>query len=348
VPGGFPGQQPKKKARWVVIGIVAAFLVVAGVVLASVLSWYNTPFHKFERAMKAEDYATAGAQLDAMDFFDRQAAAGELSELAYGAYLDYNTGDASYEETKDFLKMLYDCCPESVVKDVLDDLEVLHQSKAGFEAGKSAENAGDYSEAIWNYDQVIEDDFLYDEAREKIDELQERYKDEVIQKAEELAGKGEYEAAADLLLESMDILDDDDEIDDLWEEYQDKAWEAEMDAKGFAPSGKYKTVEDFVNSDIMQSQLDSMMESVASDGISMRVSGKGNKLIYTFVYEDLGGVDRDVLGEALGEALDSMSDTFESVAASLKEAVEVENPVVVVEYVTGDGTVLCSREFAAP
>lgn len=348
VPGGAPGQPPKKKARWVVLGIAAAFLVVTGVVLASVLSWYNAPAQKFDRAMKAEDYAAAGAQLDAMDFYDRLEAVEEFVELANDACWDYNTGGASYEETEDLLNMLYGCCPEPDLKNVLDDLEILRESKADFEAGESAENAGDYPEAILKYGRVVEEDILYDEAQEKSEGIRERYRDEILQKAEELAGKGEYEAAADILLESMDILTEDDEVSDLWEEYQDKAWEAEMDAKGFAPSGKYKTVEDFVNSDVMQSQLSGMMESMASAGMSIEITGQGNKLIYTFVYEDLYGVDQEFLGNALAEALESMSDTFESVAASLKEAVEVENPVVVVEYVTADGTVLCSREFAAP
>ncbi len=346
--GGMPGQPPKKRTAWVVIGIVAGFLVAAGVVLASVLAWLNSPSQIFDRAMKAQDYAAAGAQLELLKGYERIEAVEEFADLANNACWDYNEGRASYEETKDLLDMLYSYCPEPDLENALDDLEVFYDSKMYFEAGKSAETAGNYPEAIWNYEQVIGEDSLYDTAQEKLEELRKQYKNQIVKKAKELADQGEYEAACDILLGGEEVLGTDSDIDELWEEYQDKAWETEMDSYGLAPSGKYKTMEAFVNSDLMQEQLDSILDEIASDGVEVQLSGQGNQLIYTFtLLEDFPGMDTAVLGVALDAALDEMGSVFESVAASLKDAVEVEDPVVVVEYVTSDGTLLCSREFRA-
>lgn len=44
--------------------------------------------------------------------------------------------------------------------------------------------------------------------------------------------------------------------------------------------------------------------------------------------------------------LQSQASTFESVASSLKAAVEVENPVVVVRYLDNTGAEIVAQEFA--
>ncbi len=120
-------------------------------------------------------------------------------------------------------------------------------------------------------------------------------------------------------------------------------------AGGLNANGKYNTVEDFVNSDLMQSQFESMKSQLEGDDDSMSIdlSAEGNKLIYSFTYsaEALEGVDTDTLATTLDSAMDSMASTFEGIASSLKDAVDVDDPVVEVTYYTSDGTELCSREF---
>ena len=49
--------------------------------------------------------------------------------------------------------------------------------------------------------------------------------------------------------------------------------------------------------------------------------------------------------EQLQSAMDGQADTFKNVASSLKLAVEVENPVVVVEYIDMNGEVILSAEY---
>ena len=55
----------------------------------------------------------------------------------------------------------------------------------------------------------------------------------------------------------------------------------------------------------------------------------------------------DGMAESLETALNAQASVFESIASQLKLAVNVENPVVVVEYLAHDGTVIYSQEFTA-
>ena len=51
--------------------------------------------------------------------------------------------------------------------------------------------------------------------------------------------------------------------------------------------------------------------------------------------------------QVLKAGLDSQKDTFKNVAASLKDAVNVSNPIVVVQYKDSDGNEIYSAEFTA-
>lgn len=114
---------------------------------------------------------------------------------------------------------------------------------------------------------------------------------------------------------------------------------------GLNANGKFDTIDGFVNSDIVQSQLDSLKTSAEDSGMNITITGEGNKLIYTFTYGE--GTDTEDLAEALEAALDTQASTFEGVAASLTEAVEVEDPIVVVVYADSEGNEIYSREFTA-
>jgi cytidine deaminase len=112
-------------------------------------------------------------------------------------------------------------------------------------------------------------------------------------------------------------------------------------------TGKFKTLEDFVNSDIMQQQLEEQLASLEGSGIALALTAEDNKLIYNFTIEDAdlaAALAADP--STLQSSLQSQASTFEAVASSLKAAVEVDNPVVVVRYLDNAGTEIVSQEFA--
>lgn len=109
--------------------------------------------------------------------------------------------------------------------------------------------------------------------------------------------------------------------------------------------GKYASIKEYVESDEVQSELESMLSGMDTSTMSMEVYGEDNKLVYSYTYL----VDLSALGDiasTLDAALEEQASVFESVASSLKLAVDVENPVVVVEYLDKDGNVIVSKEFS--
>ena len=114
-----------------------------------------------------------------------------------------------------------------------------------------------------------------------------------------------------------------------------------------APTGKFATLEDFINSDLMKSQMDTQNESLEGSGLKAALKAEGSTLIYLFTVED------DAMAELLKSntesiqsSLDSQASAFEAIAKSLIAAVEeIENPIVVVRYVDNAGEEIFSQEF---
>lgn len=120
---------------------------------------------------------------------------------------------------------------------------------------------------------------------------------------------------------------------------------SESSSSTSSASGKFASVEEYVASEELQSQLSTMKESLASSGMDISITGEGNKLIYTYTYPE--GTPTDGLADSLAAAIEGQTSTFKSVASALKLVVDVDSPVVVVSYVTSDGTEIFSTEFTA-
>ncbi len=109
---------------------------------------------------------------------------------------------------------------------------------------------------------------------------------------------------------------------------------------------KFDTMESFIASDVMQSQLKEAKDSVEDGTLTIDIVAEGDKLVYVYTYQQ--DIDVDYAKEALASALDQQASTFENVAKEIKNAVNIENPVVVVRYLTKDGSEIYSQEFTAP
>lgn len=117
------------------------------------------------------------------------------------------------------------------------------------------------------------------------------------------------------------------------------------DTDGKNADGLYVSMRAFVESDELQSQLNSLLSSLEGTGKSMEIKAEDNKLIYSYKYNEI--VKADWMTEQFQSGIVEQEATFSSVAASLSLAVDVENPVVVVECVDANGEVIYSQEFTA-
>lgn len=108
------------------------------------------------------------------------------------------------------------------------------------------------------------------------------------------------------------------------------------------------SLEDYVNSEIMQTELESLKTSLSDSGMSIDITADGNALVYTYKYEQLARADFDDASvNALKDGLAAESATFESVAESLKTVTDEENPIVRIKYISSDDQVIYEQEFAA-
>ena len=127
---------------------------------------------------------------------------------------------------------------------------------------------------------------------------------------------------------------------------QAQVTEAQVSQESAEPEKeKYSTVADFVNSETMQKQLEAQTQSMGDANLDISVAGEDNKLIYTFAYRELKSAEG--MAEVLQETQDAESATLVQLANYIKEAVDVENPVVVVRYLDTKGNEIYSAEFVA-
>ena len=77
------------------------------------------------------------------------------------------------------------------------------------------------------------------------------------------------------------------------------------EASAGALPGKFATIEEFVNSDIMQEQIDSITSSLKDSGMNIKITGEGDKLVYTYTYET-DTTDIEGLAEMLESGMDCL------------------------------------------
>lgn len=112
------------------------------------------------------------------------------------------------------------------------------------------------------------------------------------------------------------------------------------------PAGtKFATMKEYAESPEIQKQMETMADLYKDSGLTFTMTGEGNKLIYTYTYPE--GMVTSGIKDAMDGVADQMAPTFELIAETLKNVVEVENPVLVVKYMDADGTELYSREFSS-
>lgn len=101
----------------------------------------------------------------------------------------------------------------------------------------------------------------------------------------------------------------------------------------------------YVESEEVQSQLEAMLASLEEQGMQMEVLGEDNKLIYRYTFTNME--KQDGMAEQLEKSMEAQTETFTMVANSLKTYVEVEDPMVIVEYLDANGEEIYTAEFKA-
>lgn len=109
----------------------------------------------------------------------------------------------------------------------------------------------------------------------------------------------------------------------------------------------YGSVEEYVNSDEMQTALQKLKES-QSEGIDINIVAEGrDKMVYIFTYKTIAHTEGDGMTEALEAAIVAQDATFQQTANSVKPYVGGEQITVEIRYVDMNGAVIFSKTYVS-
>ena len=200
-----PPAPPKKKKgtrkRWVVLILMLAVVAAAAVVG---YQFYTSPSAEFTRAVEGGDLSGAYA------IYEREMAGEGLSEemvqmlvnAATQAQEEYMAGTISYEEVSDRLSTLANF-PESAVQDAVNAAQTAISNKRQIDTllQTAAENvaAGNYEEAIQNYQAALDLDASSEAAKQGLEEATSAYEQSVIDDAYAATEIGEWDSALEII-----------------------------------------------------------------------------------------------------------------------------------------------------
>lgn len=121
--------------------------------------------------------------------------------------------------------------------------------------------------------------------------------------------------------------------------------QSSADKSSSSSSSSYSSVEEYVNSPEIQNALSTLEKQLEGSGMNIKITADGNKMIYTYTYENQEKVDG--LAESLEQALSAQDATFQATAEQIKEAVGVDSASVVIEYVDSKGEMIYSKEYTS-
>lgn len=110
-------------------------------------------------------------------------------------------------------------------------------------------------------------------------------------------------------------------------------------------SSSYNSVEEYVNSPTIKNALSTLEKQLEGSGMNIKIKADGNKMIYTYTYENTEKVDG--MAESLEQALSAQDATFQATADQIKQAVKVDSASVVIEYVDSKGEMIYSKEYTS-
>lgn len=208
--GGKPAPMPQKRKMHITIIIAACLVVIIAVVL---FARYMSPRQRMIRAIEHSDYDTAlKIKNNHSDVIDENLLH-SLSEQLTMIEMDFRDGKMDYETALSQIGVIKSLGDDSL-KEAADQLQKtisdIDYSQKAYNQGIAALEADEYGKAVIFFGDVIDSDVNnYSSAQQKRDEAIEKYRDEVLSKANQKAESNDYAAAISILQTSFDIIPDD-------------------------------------------------------------------------------------------------------------------------------------------
>lgn len=212
-----PSMANAKKKRKISTPLIITIIVVSLVIIGGgifgffKLKEFLDPSNQVVSALESGDYESALSLSSNIDE-PSEKLINELESKLESVYTDFKNDIIDYEvailELDNINKLNI---PEisTKYKNIYEKVETLNVSKSAFETALAFEQQGNYISAINQYKQVIEDDSNYKTAKENLSLVTEKYRDSVLDKAEEYANEKDYKNTLSTLNYGLNIIEND-------------------------------------------------------------------------------------------------------------------------------------------
>ncbi|MDQ0160661.1 DUF5780 domain-containing protein [Alkalibacillus salilacus] len=133
----------------------------------------------------------------------------------------YISKDFEFEDAESWLNELKEFdMNASTIDDSLTHVQTIEDSRQAFSEGETFMNDGEIHSAISQFQDVNEkDEGNYEQAQEHINELSQELESDSLNEAKQLANEEDFEEAVNVLEKADRVLDDNDDIATLLDEY---------------------------------------------------------------------------------------------------------------------------------
>lgn len=206
----------------VIIALVVAILAASIVTSFVVISNLN-PTGKYQTLI------SKGKTAEANELYNKKIAsneelvkklADEENEKMLGIYEKYVSKSLSYDEATKKLDIYKQSdVSKATAAKYQGQLDSLKKSRDAYDAAIKAETEDDIETAISKYKLVVEEDENYEAAQAKTEELQTKWKSELLTEAENYASNKQYTEAINTINKIINKSGSDDELTELLEKY---------------------------------------------------------------------------------------------------------------------------------
>ena len=165
-------------------------------------------------------------------------------------YDKYNEGEIDEKDIEDLLEFVDELkLDNDDFRKFMSKLDDLKESKEYYQKALDCLEDEDYSDAIYYFDYVIEDDKNYDKAQEKKAEIEEKIIDEKLEGYDEYIEDDDYKSAKNLLDGISYSYGDTDRYKELVKELNEKVVEySKSEIQTYFENDEYDDAEDFMYS----------------------------------------------------------------------------------------------------
>ncbi|MCI8466156.1 MAG: hypothetical protein HFI63_09960 [Lachnospiraceae bacterium] len=205
-------EKNKKKVWIIALSSVVALLLVAVVIMLFLLF---SPENKLKDHIENRDWAAVS------NLYEEQFKGNEKKiEKAHEIFQEtveelkeaFIAGSMDYPTVKRHLKAIEDFWDDDYVRDTLEFVRELGDSRSAFEEAEQHMQREEYEDAIRLYGEVVEHDANYDTAREKLETAKTKYKEKLLEEAGAYEEVRDYESAIAIVEEGLEVLPGDIEL----------------------------------------------------------------------------------------------------------------------------------------